>query len=206
MKNLPLADFMSETLLTAAPDESLVDAMARMEQHEVHHLLVMDQGRLAGILSSADQLKLALLRRPGPQATDQPADEALRITVRDVMQTHVAVLRSNASLRDAARALSLGGFHALPVLAIDGSPVGIVTSSDLLSLLSQEIDDDVRETAERDETPSQPGSAAMPLLLEVLRAAEVYLRSGESGHQHARLSRAVQRARERVGSSDRPDP
>lgn len=206
MRNAPLAEIMNQPLFTATPEEDLADAMARMEQHAVHHLVVMEGGRLAGILSSADHLKLALLRRPGTHGLDEPAGEALRIKVRQVMQTHVAVLRSNASLRDAALALSLGGFHALPVLAVDGSPAGIVTSSDLVSLLIREIDEEVRETGVQAENSSPPGSEAMPLLLEVLRAAEVYLHSGQSEQQHARLSRAVQRARENVGASQRPDP
>jgi hypothetical protein len=44
--------------------------------------------------------------------------------------------------------------------------------------------------------PEEPKSAMMSRLLEVLRAAEVYLQSGQSGQQHARLTRAVDRARE----------
>jgi hypothetical protein len=36
----------------------------------------------------------------------------------------------------------------------------------------------------------------MPRLLDVLRAAEIYLHSGQSDQQHARLTRAVSLARE----------
>lgn len=184
---------MTSPVVTVTPDEPLSTAMALMERLGVHHLLVVEVGRMAGILSSADLLKLALLRRV--EEALAVTSESLDLRVRDVMQSRVAVVRENASLREVAHALSLGGFHALPVLAIDDTPVGIVTSSDLVALLSDQID---RDTPNHNLSAplEEPRGTAMLLLLEVLRAAEVYLNSGQSGQQHARLLRAVERARE----------
>jgi acetoin utilization protein AcuB len=200
MKNLPISRLMNKPLVIVAPGDALSQARALMEQRDVHHLLVMDQGRMAGILSSADLLKLALLRRPGPGLGDLPAEEALGIRVRDLMQTHVAVVRENSSLREVTSALSLGGFHALPVLAIDGTPVGIVTSSDLIGLLIDQLECDASGGQEGQPRPARPPAEAMPLLLEVLQVADVYLHSGQSAQQHARLSLAVSRAREHIRS------
>jgi CBS domain-containing protein len=187
MKDLPVARFMSAPLVVVEAEAALSSATALMDEHGVHHLLVAENGRMAGILSSADFLKLALLA-PDPAP-------ALDLRVRDLMQSRVAVLRDTATLRDAARALSLGGFHALPVLATDDTPVGIVTSSDLIAVLVDEL-----ERATPPEAGSEPAAtappAAMPRLLELLRAADVYLRSGQSDQQHARLTRAVEQARE----------
>src|SRR5690348_16090101 len=118
MKDLPISRFMTAPLVSIAPDATVPAATALMETRGVHHLLVVENGRMAGILSSADFLKLALL-------APDPAD-AIGLRVRDIMQSRVAVLRETASLREATRALSLGGFHALPVLAADDSPIGIV--------------------------------------------------------------------------------
>ena len=195
MKDLPISKLMNRPLVSVAPDDTLSAAMALMEQRDVHHLLVMDRDRMAGIFSSADLLKLALLDQPGSGGAQRSPGESLGIRVRDLMQTHVAVVREHTSLREAARALSLGGFHALPVLAVDGTPVGIVTTSDLIGLLIDQIE---RDASPEDSKPA-PADAqhtATPLLLEVLRAAEVYLHSGQSGQQHARLSLAVSKARE----------
>lgn len=180
--------------MTVAPDDSLSTAMALMERLGVHHLLVIEGGRMAGILSSADFLKLALLRRPEEGCTG--TGESLGIHVRDVMQSRVAVVRENASLKEVASALSLGGFHALPVLAVDDTPVGIVTSSDLIALLVDQVERDTPNRSIGAVPPEEPSGAVMSLLLEVLRAAEVFLNSGQSGQQHARLLRAVERARE----------
>ena len=195
MKNLPAAKIMTSPLVTVAPDEPLSIALALMEQRSVHHLLVVDRGRMAGILSSSDLLKLALLRRP--EEKSPAAIESMDFRVRDVMQSRVAVVRENSSLKEVASALSLGGFHALPVLAIDDTPVGIVTSSDLVGLLIDQIERDGPIRVMNSPPPTETvNTTERSRLLEVLHAAEVFLHSGQSGQQHARLTRAVERARE----------
>lgn len=198
MKNLAVSRIMSRPLVTVSPDDTVSAAQALLEEQQVHHLLVVSGDRMAGILSSSDLLKLALLLHPQPGQSLAQTAESLGLKVRDVMQAKVAVVRENTSLRDAAHALTLGGFHALPVLAIDDTPIGIVTSSDLVCLLIDGI--------ERDPSTAPTAAAAnhdrpdglTPRLLDVLRAAEIYLHSGHSDQQHARLTRAVDRARELV--------
>jgi acetoin utilization protein AcuB len=196
MKDLPASKVMTRPLLTVAPGDPLGSALTLMEKQGVHHLLVVEKNRLAGILSSADLLKLAFLRRSDEAAS--AAGDSLSLQVRDVMQSRVAVVRENASLKDIARALSLGGFHALPVLALDDTPVGIVTSSDLVGLLIDQIDSGKADGGVPRHEHS--GNAEMLRLQEVLRAAELYLQSGQSGEKHARLARAVERAREKAAA------
>jgi CBS domain-containing protein len=196
MKNLPVSRIMTTPLVTVAPDDTLTFAMKLLEQRKVHHLLVVERDRMVGILSSADLLKLTLLLQPESEQGIAESAEAMGIKVREVMQTRVAVVREHSSLMDAAGALSLGGFHALPVLSIDDTPVGIVTSSDLVGLLIDRIDRDEAVVASTDFPPEDSRNDVNPRLVEVLRAAEIYLRSGHSDQQHARLTRAVERARE----------
>ena len=195
MRDIPVSELMSKPLVAVSPTDTLRSAAALMEQRSVHHLLVLDEGKLAGILSSADLLKVALLERPEPGSS--AAVESLGILVRDVMQSRVAVVRSNTGLREIAHSLSLGGFHALPVLAVDGTPVGIVTSSDLIAVLVDHID----RAAARDngdKLPVEDSTFPVRPLLDALKAAEIYLHSGASSQQHARLSLAVSRARESI--------
>jgi acetoin utilization protein AcuB len=196
MKDLPASKIMTRPLLTVAPGDSLGAALALMEKEGVHHLLVVEHDRLAGILSSADLLKLAFLRRSDEAAT--AAGDSLSLQVCDVMQSRVAVVRENASLKDIARALSLGGFHALPVLALDDTPVGIVTSSDLVSLLIDQIDSGTPDGGAR--LHERSGNEDTLRLRDVLRAAELYLQSGHSSEKHARLVRAVERVREKAAA------
>lgn len=202
MRDHPISRIMSTPLTTIAPDATIAAATALLESRDVHHLVVLEHGRLAGILSSSDLLKLALLLRPGANESAARAADPLDLRVRDLMQSRVAVVRENTSIRDVARTLLLGGFHAVPVLAADDTPVGIVTSSDLVALLIEKLDGTTADIPAAAAPSGGADAAALPRLLEVLRAADVYLHSGQSDQQHSRLVRAVARARELVSSQE----
>ena len=71
---------MSETqvrLFTVAPDEPLSSALNVMSQHDIGSLVVMDRGRMAGILTFAEVLK-ALAERAGSLADVRVADLHVR--------------------------------------------------------------------------------------------------------------------------------
>ena len=55
-----VADAMTRDLVTARPDDAVDELMARMTDRRVRHLPVMDGGRLAGIVSIGDVVKLKI--------------------------------------------------------------------------------------------------------------------------------------------------
>jgi len=56
----PVAQIMSAPLLVADIGESCEACMERMQRAHVRHLIVLDQGRLAGILSLRDLMAIDL--------------------------------------------------------------------------------------------------------------------------------------------------
>jgi len=52
------------TLFTTTPDGKVLDAVAVMAQHDIGSLVVMDRGRMAGLLTFAEVLK-AMVERGG---------------------------------------------------------------------------------------------------------------------------------------------
>ena len=52
------------TLFTAAPDGAVLEAVSVMAQHDIGSLIVMDHGRMAGMLTFAEVLK-AIAERGG---------------------------------------------------------------------------------------------------------------------------------------------
>lgn len=53
-----VADFMSDRLITASPDDSIADVAYRMTEHRIHRVVVVDdRGRLLGIVTTFDVLK-----------------------------------------------------------------------------------------------------------------------------------------------------
>jgi CBS domain-containing protein len=52
----PAAEVMSAPLVTIGPNAFAFEALLEMTRHEIHHLIVVDEGRLAGVLASDDVL------------------------------------------------------------------------------------------------------------------------------------------------------
>ena len=139
---------MTTNPTTVAPGDPVSVARNSLESDQIHRLAVVVNGSLVGIVSTSDLLKFHLL--------DGDAAALSSTTVAQIMEPEPVVLQSDASLRDAAAALSVGGYHALPVVEPDRTLVGIVTSVDLVMYLLQQIprgDGSIREQAD-----SPPGA------------------------------------------------
>ena len=51
---------MTTRVITVSPDQPIDDCMALMTRHRIRHLPVMDNDRLAGVLSIGDVVKSAI--------------------------------------------------------------------------------------------------------------------------------------------------
>ena len=88
------------TLFTTTPDGTVLDAVAVMAQHDIGSLVVMDRGRMAGLLTFAEVLK-ALADRGGTLGELRIADicqrEPLTATPHlDVMELRRSMLERHA--------------------------------------------------------------------------------------------------------------
>ena len=182
MRDIAINRIMTINPATVSPDESVAHAIETLESHGIHHLPVVEDGVLVGIMSSSDLLKLHILReRPEALAA---------IRVSQIMEPDPVTLDVFADLIDVARKLGEGAFHALPVVEADNVLVGIVTSSDLINHLLMQIPrgdgslhvaDDPQEENRR--------------LRDVFNAAEHYMRSGHAEREHAVLIKALEEVR-----------
>jgi CBS domain-containing protein len=57
---LPVSEVLTPPVVTCTPEESITAVMARMTNHRVRHLPVLDGGRLCGIVSIGDVVKYRL--------------------------------------------------------------------------------------------------------------------------------------------------
>ena len=190
MRNQSIDRVMTVSPITITPGDTLTAARKLFESSGVHHMPVVDDGRLVGILSASDFLKLHLLKN---------INESLdKVTVAQLMHPNPVVLQSGASLRDAAEKFSAGEFHALPVMGDDGKIAGIVTTSDLVQYLLQHVprgDGSIQEDA----TDLRTMVAENRLMKAVCDAAEHYMRSGHAEREHSVLMKALDEV-ERYGT------
>ncbi len=117
-------DVMTEAAVTDTATDTLRSAAERMWREQTGSLLVMDDGRLAGIITERDLLRAVAL---GADLTTATVDEA--------MTTEVFTVPPDMPLRDAAREMAARWIRHLPV--VDGGRLlGIVSMRDVTGIFA----------------------------------------------------------------------
>ena len=119
-----LKEIMSTSVESVRPAETLERAETRMRARHLHHLVVIDRGRVVGILTDA-----ALQVRQ--------AEGVAR--VEDAMSRHIVTGTPDMTIRQAANLMRGRTEGALPVIA-GQRLAGIVTVTDLLDVLGRGVD------------------------------------------------------------------
>ena len=121
---------MTGATVSDAPDDTLAEASSKMWRQQTGSLLIMEEGRLIGIVTERD-----VLRTVG-EGKDPKA-----VSLRDVMTSDVVTVRSELSVREAAQIMFDKWFRHLPVVDADGDVVGIVSLRDLNYLVAESMEE-----------------------------------------------------------------
>jgi acetoin utilization protein AcuB len=128
-------DLMTAKTITVDPETPMLEARQRMVEERIRHLVVIDNGRMVGIVTDRD-IRLNL---PSP-ATSLSVWEMnyllSRVTVGGVMTTSVIVVDPDRPVAEAARIMMDHKIGALPVVE-EGRLVGIVTESDFVRTIAE---------------------------------------------------------------------
>ncbi|MEL7447807.1 MAG: CBS domain-containing protein [Pseudomonadota bacterium] len=136
--DLPVLRVMTANPVTVQARQHVNEARTLLAAESIHHLPVVEDDRLVGIISSSDIVKLGMALHDGP--ADGPGGvEDDSYTVDAVMHRHPIAVGVDATVREAARILATGGFHSLPVVGYNNILKGIVTSTDLINLLIKRL-------------------------------------------------------------------
>lgn len=134
-KTTRIAEIMTENVIVLRPEDTMDAVQDIFRKHNIHHLPVVDRGKVVGIISHSDYLKLlhgfTLFKT---KKSDEYNDAILRsLLVREVMTKQVATLGPDDTIELAAGFFRENLFHALPVVDEDNLLIGIVTTYDLLN-------------------------------------------------------------------------
>jgi CBS domain-containing protein len=114
---------MVRTFVAAAPEDTLGELAERLAEADAGSALVLEFGRLTGILTSRDIVR-AVAGRVHPSEA----------RVREWMSAAPVTAECDLPVDDAARLMLDGGFHHLPVTE-DQRPVGVVGRRSVVSAL-----------------------------------------------------------------------
>ncbi len=146
---LEVGDLMSREVAVVGPEHTIVEAARIMAEDSISSLVVLDDGRVAGIITETDFLK-------GVVAQGKDADS---VKVREVMSQPVVSVSPDVSVFEAGEIVEDRRVKRLPVLD-GGKLVGIVTQTDLIRVLtSYGMWRDVVEIMTRDVATVQRGDS-----------------------------------------------
>jgi len=124
-ESLKISDVMTTNVVTARPDETVVDAARKMAENRIGCVVVVDdKGTIIGILTEGDIVRRVVARGLDPFTT----------TVEAVMSRNPVTIYEDASLAAAAELMRQKGIGHLPVVNERGKLVGIVTRSDIVRI------------------------------------------------------------------------
>jgi CBS domain-containing protein len=164
-----LNELMSTNVVTVEMTQAASTAWSRMRQNRIRHLVVTDNGRLAGVISDRDL------------GGERGAELRKGRTVQDLMSPRVVSAEPQITLRQAANIMRGRMIGSLPVL--DGDRlVGIVTATDVLDELGRGSTGPKR-LDERGPMRATPPSRRPPSSPKVVRRRSSSVPRGRARHR-----------------------
>lgn len=130
----PVRGVMTTRVVSVEFDDRLSVVKEIFDRLKFHHLLVVENGRLQGVVSDRDLLR-ALSPFIGTLAETNRDINTLERRVHQIMTRKLVTLTPEASVRDAIDVFLTHGISCLPVVDAQNRPVGIVTWRDVLRAL-----------------------------------------------------------------------
>ncbi len=118
-------EVMQTRMLTAEPEQSLLEAARLFADHHIDHLPVKNRnGKLVGILSQHDLIR------------NMAAEGSARETqIADVMTPHVLTATANTTLREISRVMVMEDIHCIPIVDANQKMIGLITAGDMLQCM-----------------------------------------------------------------------
>lgn len=132
----PVSTIMTTDLITVSPEDSLKEVQANFEARKIHHLPVVDDGHVVGIISKSDFLYF--MRGYTNNETDAFINDS-RLSAyqaKDIMTKGLAKVEPNDRINVALEVFKVNLFHAIPVVDNGNTLVGIVTTYDIIRKLA----------------------------------------------------------------------
>lgn len=124
-----VGDIMSPELHSISPDAPLSDLARLMQRSGSACVVMVEKGRLAGIVTQRDLIKLLSLVLDDSQLWDA--------SIRSQMSRPVHCLPRKASWHDAQRIFETRGFNQIPIVSPDGRPIGLLSRERLAEALME---------------------------------------------------------------------
>jgi len=125
------------SLVTVSGDITVQDAVATMAKSRIGAVLIVEDGRVAGIFTERDLMNKVVATALDPAST----------RVADVMTSNVKTVKVDDAAIDCLETMAEGQFRHLPVVDADGRPIGMLSQRDFVATTLPQALSLARETA-----------------------------------------------------------
>jgi acetoin utilization protein AcuB len=136
---MTVADIMTREILTIGMDTTLRAMHKIFEKHKFHHLLVLEDGELVGIISDRDVLKgtSPFLNTLSEDSRDL---STLRTRAHQIMTRKAIVVDESTEIGTSVSIFLKKNISCLPVVSPEGKVKGMLSWKDILRLcVSDEV-------------------------------------------------------------------
>ena len=133
----PISKIMTRKPETVKPSDTMEEVREIFEKRGFHHVPVIRDGKLVGLVSYTDYLQL--IRSIFDNSQEARLNEKVlnATVVEDVMTKNVLCLSENDTIENALLIFKANQFHSLPVVDARQHLVGIITTYDLMKVLEK---------------------------------------------------------------------
>lgn len=134
MKQRLIQDAIERQRIISLPASEMVSEAARLiAKHHVGAILVVNEGRLEGILSERDIVTRVVAVGRNPNQT----------AIEDVMTANPEIISPYATAEEALNLMRLKGFRHLPIVG-EGKLLGIISLRDLYATIKEDLENGIR--------------------------------------------------------------
>jgi len=127
---------MSRELVVISTSDTLLRVSTIFEHAHFHHLIVVEHGKVCGVLSDRDLFK-ASSPFLGTKSERDVDTATLDYTVNKIMSHPPIVLTEDATVMDAVAVFEKYSISCIPIVDSERKPVGIVSWRDIFRALLQ---------------------------------------------------------------------
>ncbi|MDO5852102.1 MAG: CBS domain-containing protein [Methanobacteriaceae archaeon] len=130
----PISEIMTPKVLTIESEDRFVHARRIMIDNEVSRLIIVDTGKIEGIISARDMAKAVIeFKKRVPEKYQE--SQIRNMYIKDVMSKNVESVTSDMTIADVAKIMVDNEFSGMPIVD-DGKMKGIVTKTDILKFIT----------------------------------------------------------------------
>jgi len=124
------------TVVSAPPSTLVSDAARLLAEKRIGSILIVDRGKIAGILSERDIVRT--LAHEGPKCLDGPVSR--------LMTAKVVTCTPAQTIADVMEMMTTGRFRHVPVV-VGGEVAGMISIGDVVKWRLEEAQEEVRQMA-----------------------------------------------------------